>query len=160
MSNLCPGSKPLWRPRPRSSWAQRFWCCLKTTLRTTHPALMSLTAKGFQVGLGTADPPGRPAPPRPTCGGYAWDAMTAILRLCSSVPQRPTLQPQEPGSATSTSVSVSWRVGPDDVIDCFQVYCMEEPQGGKQRVWGLVSGHRNIVRTGCGCPQRCQRSTA
>lgn len=115
--------------------------------------------KRIPGGFGDGGPPW-PAPPRPTCGGYAWDAMTAILRLCSSVPQRPTLQPQEPGSATSTSVSVSWRVGPDDVIDCFQVYCMEEPQGGKQRVWGLVSGHRNIVRTGCGCPQRCQRSTA
>uniref|UniRef100_H3DD86 Cardiomyopathy associated 5 n=1 Tax=Tetraodon nigroviridis TaxID=99883 RepID=H3DD86_TETNG len=45
------------------------------------------------------------------------------------VPQRPRLQPQEPGSATSTSVTVYWRVGPGDVIDCFQVYCMEEPRG-------------------------------
>lgn len=45
------------------------------------------------------------------------------------VPQRPTLQPQEPGSATSTSVTVYWKVNPGDVIDCFQVYCMEDPQG-------------------------------
>ncbi|XP_070819954.1 cardiomyopathy-associated protein 5 [Chaetodon trifascialis] len=45
------------------------------------------------------------------------------------VPQRPTLQPQEPGSATSTSVTVYWKVNPGDIIDCFQVYCMEDPQG-------------------------------
>ncbi|XP_061906849.1 cardiomyopathy-associated protein 5 [Entelurus aequoreus] len=45
------------------------------------------------------------------------------------VPQRPKLEPQEPGSATSTSVTVYWGVNPGDIIDCFQVYCMEEPQG-------------------------------
>ncbi|KAM8886996.1 cardiomyopathy-associated protein 5 [Spinachia spinachia] len=45
------------------------------------------------------------------------------------VPQRPTLQPQETGLATSTSVTVYWKVNPGDIIDCFQVYCMEDPQG-------------------------------
>ncbi|XP_059192678.1 cardiomyopathy-associated protein 5 [Centropristis striata] len=45
------------------------------------------------------------------------------------VPQRPTLQLQEPGSATSTSVTVYWKVNPGDIIDCFQVYCMEDPHG-------------------------------
>ncbi|KAM3838334.1 cardiomyopathy-associated protein 5 [Diretmus argenteus] len=45
------------------------------------------------------------------------------------VPQKPTLQPQEQGSATSTSVTVYWRVNPGDIIDCFQVYCMEDPHG-------------------------------
>ncbi|KAK5910126.1 hypothetical protein CesoFtcFv8_003992 [Champsocephalus esox] len=45
------------------------------------------------------------------------------------VPQRPTLQAQEPGSASSTSVTVYWKVNPGDIIDCFQVYCMEDPQG-------------------------------
>ncbi|KAM9360652.1 cardiomyopathy-associated protein 5 [Symphorus nematophorus] len=45
------------------------------------------------------------------------------------VPQKPTLQPQEPGSATSASVTVYWKVNPGDIIDCFQVYCMEDPQG-------------------------------
>ncbi|XP_023145652.2 cardiomyopathy-associated protein 5 [Amphiprion ocellaris] len=45
------------------------------------------------------------------------------------VPQRPTLQAQEPGSAASTSVTVYWKVNPGDIIDCFQVYCMEDPQG-------------------------------
>ncbi|XP_056135478.1 cardiomyopathy-associated protein 5 [Lampris incognitus] len=45
------------------------------------------------------------------------------------VPQRPTLQPQEAGSATSTNVTVYWRVNPGDIIDCFQVYCMEDPHG-------------------------------
>ncbi|XP_055021394.1 cardiomyopathy-associated protein 5 [Boleophthalmus pectinirostris] len=46
-----------------------------------------------------------------------------------AVPQRPTLQVQEPGSATSSSVTVYWKVNSEDVIDCFQVYCMEDPQG-------------------------------
>ncbi|KAM4745826.1 cardiomyopathy-associated protein 5 [Anableps anableps] len=47
----------------------------------------------------------------------------------ASVPQRPTLQPQECGSASSTSVTVYWKVSPGDIIDCFQVYCVEDPQG-------------------------------
>lgn len=51
--------------------------------------------------------------------------------ICASVPERPTLQPQEPGSATSSSVTVYWTVNPGDIIDCFQVYCMEDPLGGK-----------------------------
>ncbi|KAF5906608.1 cardiomyopathy-associated protein 5-like, partial [Clarias magur] len=45
------------------------------------------------------------------------------------VPQQPHLQPQETSSATSTSVTVYWTVNEGDIIDCFQVYCMEEPQG-------------------------------
>ncbi|KAK5616639.1 hypothetical protein CRENBAI_003047 [Crenichthys baileyi] len=47
------------------------------------------------------------------------------------VPQRPTLQPQEHSSASSTSVTVYWKVNPGDIIDCFQVYCVDDPQGGK-----------------------------
>ncbi|KAI4893163.1 hypothetical protein NFI96_020681 [Prochilodus magdalenae] len=45
------------------------------------------------------------------------------------VPQQPHLQPQEANSATSTSVTVYWTINQGDIIDCFQVYCMEEPQG-------------------------------
>ncbi|XP_072521144.1 cardiomyopathy-associated protein 5 [Salminus brasiliensis] len=45
------------------------------------------------------------------------------------VPQQPHLQPQEANSATSTSVTVYWTINEGDIIDCFQVYCMEEPQG-------------------------------
>ncbi|MCI4392610.1 hypothetical protein PGIGA_G00147870 [Pangasianodon gigas] len=45
------------------------------------------------------------------------------------VPQQPHLQPQEANSATGTSVTVYWTVNEGDIIDCFQVYCMEEPQG-------------------------------
>ncbi|XP_042343921.1 cardiomyopathy-associated protein 5 [Plectropomus leopardus] len=45
------------------------------------------------------------------------------------VPQKPTLQLQEAGSATSTSVTAYWKVNTGDIIDCFQVYCMEDPQG-------------------------------
>ncbi|XP_037337721.2 cardiomyopathy-associated protein 5 [Pungitius pungitius] len=50
------------------------------------------------------------------------------------VPQRPTLQPQETGLATSTSVTVYWKVNPGDIIDCFQVYCMEDLQGASTAV--------------------------
>ncbi|XP_051533732.1 cardiomyopathy-associated protein 5-like [Myxocyprinus asiaticus] len=50
-------------------------------------------------------------------------------RQAIPVPQKPHLQSQEANSATSTSVTVYWRVSEDDIIDCFQVYCMEEPQG-------------------------------
>lgn len=50
-------------------------------------------------------------------------------RQAIPVPQQPHLQPQEANSATSTSITVYWRVNEDDIIDCFQVYCMEEPQG-------------------------------
>uniref|UniRef100_A0A6I8QBS4 Cardiomyopathy-associated protein 5 n=1 Tax=Xenopus tropicalis TaxID=8364 RepID=A0A6I8QBS4_XENTR len=45
------------------------------------------------------------------------------------VPQTPDLKPQEPNSATSTTITIYWTMNQEDVIDCFQVYCMEEPQG-------------------------------
>lgn len=45
------------------------------------------------------------------------------------VPQKPLVQPQEANSATGTSVTVYWTVNEEDIIDCFQVYCMEDPQG-------------------------------
>ncbi|XP_059406097.1 cardiomyopathy-associated protein 5 [Carassius carassius] len=50
-------------------------------------------------------------------------------RQAIPVPQKPHLQPQQANSATSISVTVYWKVNEDDIIDCFQVYCMEEPQG-------------------------------
>uniref|UniRef100_A0A671R589 Cardiomyopathy-associated protein 5-like n=1 Tax=Sinocyclocheilus anshuiensis TaxID=1608454 RepID=A0A671R589_9TELE len=50
-------------------------------------------------------------------------------RQAIPVPQKPHLQPQQANSATSNSVTVYWKVNEDDIIDCFQVYCMEEPQG-------------------------------
>ncbi|XP_036618475.1 cardiomyopathy-associated protein 5 [Trichosurus vulpecula] len=45
-----------------------------------------------------------------------------------AVPQPPVLEPQEPNSATSTTITVYWSVRKEDVVDSFQVYCMEEPQ--------------------------------
>uniref|UniRef100_A0A803VES2 Cardiomyopathy associated 5 n=1 Tax=Ficedula albicollis TaxID=59894 RepID=A0A803VES2_FICAL len=48
-----------------------------------------------------------------------------------AVPQTPTVIPQEPNSATSTSIAVYWAVNDRDTIDCFQVYCMEELQANK-----------------------------
>ncbi|XP_048359785.1 cardiomyopathy-associated protein 5 isoform X2 [Sphaerodactylus townsendi] len=62
-----------------------------------------------------------------------------------SVPQTPKLQPQEPNSATSTSIAVYWTVSEDDVIDFFQVYCMEEHQG-RQEQSGLVEEYRVTVK--------------
>uniref|UniRef100_A0A4W3JRA8 Cardiomyopathy-associated protein 5 n=1 Tax=Callorhinchus milii TaxID=7868 RepID=A0A4W3JRA8_CALMI len=44
-------------------------------------------------------------------------------------PSSPTVLPQEPNSATSTTVTVYWKVGEDDVIDYFQVYSVDESEG-------------------------------
>ncbi|KAG8456529.1 hypothetical protein GDO86_002348 [Hymenochirus boettgeri] len=44
------------------------------------------------------------------------------------VPQTPNVKSQEPNSATSTSIAVYWTTDQDDVIEFFQVYCMEEPE--------------------------------
>ncbi|XP_030049088.1 cardiomyopathy-associated protein 5 isoform X2 [Microcaecilia unicolor] len=62
-----------------------------------------------------------------------------------SVPSTPKLQAQESNSATSTSVAVYWTVSEADVIDCFQVYCMEEPQGNREQN-GLVEEYRVTVK--------------
>ncbi|XP_044519251.1 cardiomyopathy-associated protein 5 isoform X2 [Gracilinanus agilis] len=45
-----------------------------------------------------------------------------------AVPQPPILEPQEPNSATSTTITVYWSVRKEDVVESFQVYCMEDPQ--------------------------------
>ncbi|XP_052526178.1 cardiomyopathy-associated protein 5 [Tympanuchus pallidicinctus] len=62
-----------------------------------------------------------------------------------AVPQTPTLIPQEPNSATSTSIAVYWTVNEGDAIDCFQVYCMEELQASKDE-GGLVEEYRVTVK--------------
>ncbi|XP_069605908.1 cardiomyopathy-associated protein 5 [Ranitomeya imitator] len=61
------------------------------------------------------------------------------------VPQTPKLKPQEHNSATSTSITVYWTISEEDVIDCFQVYCMEEPQG-KGDDNGLLEEYRVTVK--------------
>ncbi|KAM3940043.1 cardiomyopathy-associated protein 5 [Leptodactylus fuscus] len=61
------------------------------------------------------------------------------------VPQTPKLKPQEQSSATSTSITVYWTMSEEDVIDCFQVYCMEEPQG-KGDDNGLLEEYRVTVK--------------
>ena len=48
------------------------------------------------------------------------------------VPQPPRLEPQEPNSATGTTIAVYWSMNKEDVIDSFQVYCMEEPQDDQE----------------------------
>ncbi|NXP09947.1 CMYA5 protein, partial [Thinocorus orbignyianus] len=62
-----------------------------------------------------------------------------------TVPQTPTVVPQEPNSATSTSIAVYWTVNDGDAIDCFQVYCMEEPQASKD-AGALVEEYRVTVK--------------
>ncbi|NXT28447.1 CMYA5 protein, partial [Syrrhaptes paradoxus] len=62
-----------------------------------------------------------------------------------AVPQTPTVVPQEPNSATSTSIAVYWAVNNGDAIDCFQVYCMEELQASKD-VGALVEEYRVTVK--------------
>ncbi|KFQ49114.1 Cardiomyopathy-associated protein 5, partial [Pelecanus crispus] len=64
---------------------------------------------------------------------------------CVAVPQTPTVVPQEPNSATSTSIAVYWAVNDGDAIDCFQVYCMEEPQASKD-AGALVEEYRVTVK--------------
>ncbi|KAJ6669803.1 hypothetical protein lerEdw1_000352 [Lerista edwardsae] len=61
------------------------------------------------------------------------------------VPQTPKLQQQDPNSATSTSIAVYWTVNEEDVIDFFQVYCMEEYPGNKEQS-GLVEEYRVTVK--------------
>ncbi|NWT06384.1 CMYA5 protein, partial [Mionectes macconnelli] len=62
-----------------------------------------------------------------------------------AVPQTPTVVPQEPNSATSTSIAVYWSVNDEDAIDCFQVYCMEELQASKD-AGALVEEYRVTVK--------------
>uniref|UniRef100_A0A8C5L7U4 Cardiomyopathy-associated protein 5 n=1 Tax=Jaculus jaculus TaxID=51337 RepID=A0A8C5L7U4_JACJA len=62
-----------------------------------------------------------------------------------AVPQPPRLEPQEPNSATSTTLAVYWSMNKEDVVDSFQVYCMEEPQDD-QEVNELVEEYRLTVK--------------
>ncbi|XP_077615963.1 cardiomyopathy-associated protein 5 [Crocuta crocuta] len=62
-----------------------------------------------------------------------------------AVPQPPRLEPQEPNSATSTTIAVYWSMNKEDVVDSFQVYCMEEPQDD-QEVNELVEEYRLTVK--------------
>uniref|UniRef100_F1ME62 Cardiomyopathy-associated protein 5 n=1 Tax=Bos taurus TaxID=9913 RepID=F1ME62_BOVIN len=62
-----------------------------------------------------------------------------------AVPQPPRLEPQELNSATSTTIAVYWSMNKEDVIDSFQVYCMEEPQDD-QEVNDLVEEYRVTVK--------------
>ncbi|NWZ67112.1 CMYA5 protein, partial [Acrocephalus arundinaceus] len=62
-----------------------------------------------------------------------------------AVPQTPTVIPQEPNSATSTSIAVYWAVNDGDTIDCFQVYCMEELQASRD-AGALVEEYRVTVK--------------
>nr|XP_042117557.1 cardiomyopathy-associated protein 5 [Peromyscus maniculatus bairdii] len=62
-----------------------------------------------------------------------------------AVPQPPRLEPQEPNSATGTTIAVYWSMNKEDVVDSFQVYCVEEPQDD-QEVNELVEEYRLTVK--------------
>ncbi|XP_048187248.1 cardiomyopathy-associated protein 5 [Perognathus longimembris pacificus] len=62
-----------------------------------------------------------------------------------AVPQPPRLEPQESNSATSTTIAVYWSMNKEDVVDAFQVYCMEEPQDD-QELNELVEEYRLTVK--------------
>ncbi|KAM4875964.1 cardiomyopathy-associated protein 5 isoform 2-T2 [Thomomys bottae] len=62
-----------------------------------------------------------------------------------AVPQPPRLEPQEWNSATSTTIAVYWSMNKEDVVDSFQVYCMEEPQED-QELNELVEEYRLTVK--------------
>ncbi|XP_015671910.1 cardiomyopathy-associated protein 5 [Protobothrops mucrosquamatus] len=78
----------------------------------------------------------------PCAGGFTNSDRTLQLM---PVPHSPKLQPQDPNSATSTSIAVYWTVNEDDLIDFFQVYCMEESPGSKEQS-GFVEEYRVIVK--------------
>ncbi|XP_053443638.1 cardiomyopathy-associated protein 5 [Nycticebus coucang] len=61
------------------------------------------------------------------------------------VPQPPRLEPQEPNSATGSTIAVYWSMDKGDVIDSFQVYCMEEPQEDQEEN-ELVEEYRVTVK--------------
>lgn len=60
------------------------------------------------------------------------------------VPQPPRLEPQEPSSATSTTIAVYWSVNKEDVVDSFQVYCVEEPQDD-QEINGKIAAELQML---------------
>ncbi|XP_070794937.1 cardiomyopathy-associated protein 5 isoform X2 [Pituophis catenifer annectens] len=78
----------------------------------------------------------------PCAGGFTNSDRTLQLM---PVPHTPKLQPQDPNSATSTSIAVYWTVNEDDLADFFQVYCMEESLGSKEQS-GFVEEYRVIVK--------------
>ncbi|XP_026573365.1 cardiomyopathy-associated protein 5 isoform X1 [Pseudonaja textilis] len=78
----------------------------------------------------------------PCAGGFTNSDRTLQL---IPVPDTPKLQPQDPNSATSTSIAVYWSVNEDNLVDFFQVYCMEESLGSKEQS-GFVEEYRVIVK--------------
>ncbi|XP_067838404.1 cardiomyopathy-associated protein 5-like [Heptranchias perlo] len=62
------------------------------------------------------------------------------------VPQSPTIVPQEPNTATSTTITVYWTVGKDDVIDYFQVYCMDESEGNREQSGSVTDEYKMAVK--------------
>ncbi|XP_078413645.1 cardiomyopathy-associated protein 5-like [Cetorhinus maximus] len=62
------------------------------------------------------------------------------------VPQSPTIVPQEPNTATSTTITINWTVGEEDVIDYFQVYCMDESEGNREQSGSVADEYKMAVK--------------
>ncbi|XP_059830006.1 cardiomyopathy-associated protein 5-like [Hypanus sabinus] len=62
------------------------------------------------------------------------------------VPHSPTVVPQEPNTATSTTITVYWTVAEEDVIDYFQVYCVEHSEGSRELRGSTTEEHKMAVK--------------
>ncbi|XP_063309648.1 cardiomyopathy-associated protein 5 isoform X1 [Pelobates fuscus] len=79
------------------------------------------------------------------CSGESTKEDVNTEKCAPAVPHTPKLKAQERSSATSTTITVYWSMSQEDVIDCFQVYCMEEPQGNRENN-GLLEEYRVTVK--------------
>ncbi|XP_072113924.1 cardiomyopathy-associated protein 5-like isoform X1 [Mobula birostris] len=62
------------------------------------------------------------------------------------VPHSPTVVPQEPNTATSTTITVYWTVAEEDVIDYFQVYCVEHSEGSRELSGSTAEEYKMAVK--------------
>ncbi|NWI99117.1 CMYA5 protein, partial [Crypturellus undulatus] len=113
-------------------WFFCYCCCFPNRLLSAMDTTLSLekVPSSFSLFEHYADSPGK-------------SDRHPLNRM--AVPQTPTLIAQEPNSATSTSIAVYWTVNEGDAIDCFQVYCMEEPQANRDQS-ALVEEYRVTVK--------------
>ncbi|XP_072906106.1 cardiomyopathy-associated protein 5-like [Hemitrygon akajei] len=62
------------------------------------------------------------------------------------VPHSPKVVPQEPNTATSTTITVYWTVAEEDVIDYFQVYCVEHSEGSRELSGSTTEEYKMAVK--------------
>ncbi|XP_069794585.1 cardiomyopathy-associated protein 5-like [Narcine bancroftii] len=62
------------------------------------------------------------------------------------VPHSPTVLSQEPNTATSTTITVYWTVEEEDIIDYFQVYCMDQSEGNREQTGSSTEEYKMAVK--------------